>query len=96
VAMTGEITLLGKVLPIGGLNEKAVAAHLAGYRKIIIPKANEPDWLKIPDSARRGLEVTFVEHVDDVLRNALVPSPVVDRLLSARPGGETALPGFAH
>jgi ATP-dependent Lon protease len=96
VAMTGEITLLGRVLAIGGLNEKAVAAHLAGYRQIIVPKANERDWADIPESARKGLEVTFVEHVDDVLRHALVPAPIVDRLLAAGRGGESTLPGFAH
>jgi len=97
VAMTGEITLLGKVLPIGGLNEKVVAASLAGYTTIIVPKANRPDWEEIPATARKGLEVVFAEHVDDVLGRALVSSPKVDRLLaaSAEPPAE-GLPGIAH
>ncbi|MCA9751516.1 MAG: AAA family ATPase, partial [Gemmatimonadetes bacterium] len=97
VAMTGEITLLGRVLPIGGLNEKVVAAALAGYSTVIVPKGNEPDWQEIPAAARKGLEVVFAEHADDVLRVALVPSPRVDRLLAAEPEapGE-GLPGLAH
>jgi ATP-dependent Lon protease len=95
VAMTGEITLHGKVLPIGGLNEKVVAAALAGFRQVLVPKANQPDWAEISEVARKGLEVTFVEHVDEVLREALVPSASVERLLEAKPHGE-GLPGFAH
>jgi ATP-dependent Lon protease len=97
VAMTGEITLLGQVLPIGGLNEKVVAASLAGYSTVIIPKANRPDWEEIPAAARKGLEVVFAEHVDDVLGCALVSSPQLERLLaaSAEPPSE-GLPGIAH
>ncbi|MGH2570404.1 MAG: endopeptidase La [bacterium] len=90
VAMTGEITLLGDVLAIGGLNEKVVAASLAGYSRVIVPKANEPDWQELSAEAKRGLEATFVEHVDEVLRHALLPSPatsrLVDRPKEARPG----------
>jgi ATP-dependent Lon protease len=98
VAMTGEITLLGKVLPIGGLNEKVVAAALAGYTHVIVPKANEPDWEEITPPAKRGLTATFVEHVDEILRYALVPSPTVDRILAATEErrGQEGLPGFAH
>ena len=98
VAMTGEITLLGKVLPIGGLNEKVVAAALAGYTRVLVPKANEPDWEEISPAAKRGLTVTFVEHVDEVLRSALVPSPAVDRIFAASEEGAAreGLPGFAH
>jgi ATP-dependent Lon protease len=97
VAMTGEITLLGKVLPIGGLSEKVVAAALAGYKHVIIPKANEPDWAEISAAAKRGLTATFVEHVDEILRHALVPSPTVDRILAAEEGqAQGGLPGFAH
>jgi ATP-dependent Lon protease len=95
VAMTGEITLHGKVLAIGGLNEKVVAAALAGFRCVLVPKANEPDWGEISEEARKGLEVIFVEHVDEVLRHALIPSAGLERLLSARPGADS-LPGFAH
>jgi ATP-dependent Lon protease len=99
VAMTGEIKLLGEVLPIGGLNEKVVAAALAGYKRVIVPKANEPDWQEIPAAAKRDLTVTFVEHVDEVLRHALAPSPTLDRILAASEGGQVSegtLPGFAH
>jgi ATP-dependent Lon protease len=96
VAMTGEITLLGRVLAIGGLNEKVVAASLAGYSKILIPKANRPDWEEISEAARKGLEVAFVERVDEVLRHALVPSPASERLLSASEKGAEGIPGLAH
>ncbi|GJM44379.1 MAG: Lon protease [Gemmatimonadota bacterium] len=100
VAMTGEITLLGQVLPIGGLNEKAVAASLAGYQHIIVPKQNEPDWEEVSSAAKKTLTVTFVDHVDDALRHALVPSPAVDRLLGAPgeppPAEGLGLPGIAH
>jgi ATP-dependent Lon protease len=95
VAMTGEITLLGRVLPIGGLNEKVVAASLAGYTTVIVPKQNEPDWREISEEARRGLRVVFAEHVDDVLRHALVPSPALERLLGTR-GESEGIPGIAH
>ncbi|MFN8176908.1 MAG: endopeptidase La [bacterium] len=97
IAMTGEITLLGKVLPIGGLNEKVVAAALAGYSRVLVPKANEPDWEEIAPAAKRHLTVTFVEHVDEVLRLALVPSPSLERLLATSDeGSPEGLPGFAH
>jgi ATP-dependent Lon protease len=98
IAMTGEITLLGRVLPIGGLNEKVVAASLAGYARVIVPAENRPDWADLPKEAKRGLEVTFAEHVDDVLRTALVPSSALDRLLGERDrdGGGEGLPGIAH
>jgi ATP-dependent Lon protease len=98
VAMTGEITLLGKVLRIGGLNEKAVAASLAGYRRILVPRANEPDWAEVSAEAKRALDVVFVDTVDDVLRHALLPSPVIERLLSETEDAPASggLPGFAH
>ncbi len=98
VAMTGEITLLGRVLPIGGLNEKVVAAATAGYTRVIVPKDNEPDWHEIQPAAKRDLEVAFVEHVDEALRHALAPSPTLDRLLAAtgEDSAQEGLPGFAH
>ncbi len=71
VAMTGEITLRGKVLPIGGLKEKALAAHRAGIRTIIIPKENEKDLEEIPDKVRTDLEFKPVKHMDQVLDLAL-------------------------
>ncbi|MCS7458754.1 endopeptidase La [Paenibacillus doosanensis] len=72
VAMTGEITLRGRVLPIGGLKEKSLAAHRAGIRKVIIPKDNEKDIDEIPESVRRELTFIPVSHMDEVLEHALV------------------------
>lgn len=72
VGMTGEITLRGRVLPIGGLKEKALAAHRAGLTKIVIPKENEKDIDDIPASVRQELTIVCVEHMDEVLKHALV------------------------
>ncbi len=72
VAMTGEVTLRGLVLPIGGLKEKALAAEAAGIKKVLIPKGNEKDVPEIPASARKKLKIVPVATVDDVLREALV------------------------
>ena len=71
VAMTGEITLRGRVLPIGGLKEKVLAAHRGGIKKIIIPKENGKDVREIPRKIRDQLEIVLVEHTDEVLREAL-------------------------
>ncbi len=75
VAMTGEITLRGRVLPIGGLKEKMLAAHRGGIRKVIIPKENEKDLKDIPKIVTRQMKVVTVEHMDEVLVHALVLSP---------------------
>ena len=72
VAMTGEITLRGRVLPIGGLKEKMLAAHRGGIRKVIIPKENEKDLKDIPKVVTRQMKVVTVEHMDEVLVHALV------------------------
>ncbi len=71
VGMTGEITLRGRVLPIGGLKEKSLAAHRAGVTKIIIPKDNEKDIDDIPESVRNELQFVPVSHLDQVLEHAL-------------------------
>ena len=71
VAMTGEITLRGKVLPIGGVKEKLLAAHRAGIRTIVMPKDNEKDLADIPKNVLDTMEVHLVEHMDQVLREAL-------------------------
>lgn len=71
VAMTGEITLRGRVLPIGGLKEKSLAAHRAGIAKILLPQDNEKDLKEIPDSVRADVEFVTVSHMDEVLRHAL-------------------------
>ncbi|NGQ94373.1 endopeptidase La [Brevibacillus sp. SYP-B805] len=72
VGMTGEITLRGRVLPIGGLKEKALSAHRAGLKVVILPKENEKDIEEIPESVRNELTFITVEHMDEVLRHALV------------------------
>lgn len=72
VAMTGEITLRGNVLPIGGLKEKSISAHRSGIRKIIIPKENEKDIEDIPVSVRNDLEIVLADHIDTVLEHAIV------------------------
>ena len=71
VAMTGEITLRGKVLPIGGVKEKLLAAHRAGIRTILMPKDNEKDLADIPKNVLDVMDVHLVEHMDQVLRVAL-------------------------
>jgi ATP-dependent Lon protease len=71
VAMTGEITLRGKVLPIGGVKEKLLAAHRAGTRTIILPRDNEKDLADIPENIQQELTIRFVDKVDDVLEIAL-------------------------
>ncbi|UVI28139.1 endopeptidase La [Paenibacillus spongiae] len=76
VAMTGEITLRGRVLPIGGLKEKSLAAHRAGIRKVLIPKENERDLRDIPDSVRGDMVFIPVSHMDEVLEHALEHAPV--------------------
>ena len=72
VAMTGEVTLTGRVLPIGGLKEKSLAAFRAGVDTIIIPKENEKDIDKIPNSIRRSLNIISAKEVNEVLKNALI------------------------
>jgi len=72
VSMTGEITLRGRVLPIGGLKEKIIAAHRGGIKKIIIPKENEKDLRDIPAMIVKQVEIVSVEHMDEVLPHALV------------------------
>lgn len=72
VAMTGEITLRGRVLPVGGIKEKVLAANRAGIKKILLPIENEKDLTEIPDAVKRKLEFVLVEHMDEVLKHALV------------------------
>lgn len=72
IAMTGEVTLRGNVLPIGGLKEKLLAALRGGIKTVFIPKENEKDMAEIPDNVKEGLEIIFADHVDTVLEGALV------------------------
>jgi ATP-dependent Lon protease len=73
VAMTGEITLRGKVLPIGGLKEKLLAAHRAGIKTFILPEKNRKDLHEVPDEVKQGMELVFVKHIDEVFEKALLP-----------------------
>jgi ATP-dependent Lon protease len=96
VAMTGEITLRGKVLPIGGLKEKLLAAHRVGIREVVLPRDNEKDLPDVPENIRQDMKLHFVESMDEVLRIALEREIVVAEplpaaappveLSSARPG----------
>jgi len=72
VAMTGEITLRGRVLPVGGIKEKVLAAHRVGIKTIIMPKENKRDMDEIPANVKKNLEFVLVEHMDEVLKTALV------------------------
>jgi ATP-dependent Lon protease len=72
VGMTGEITLRGQVLPVGGVKEKVLAAHRAGLKMVILPKQNDQDLEDIPDEVRASLEFILAERVDDVFGVALV------------------------
>ena len=75
VAMTGEITLRGRVLPIGGLKSKILAAHLSGARIVILPKKNEKDLRDVPDEVRKKMKLVLVENMDQVLNAALRRKP---------------------
>jgi ATP-dependent Lon protease len=89
VAMTGEITLRGKVLPIGGVKEKLLAAHRAGVKNIVLPKDNEKDLADIPKNVLDALNVFMVENMDEVLKQALegpVPVPALAADAAVEPG----------
>ena len=87
LAMTGEITLRGRVLPIGGLKEKTLAAHRVGIRSLLVPAENAKDLAEIPAKVRAEMNITLVESMDDVIRIALLPaSPQPEE----QPSGETS------
>jgi ATP-dependent Lon protease len=73
--MTGEITLRGQVMPVGGIKEKVLAAHRLGLQTIILPSRNEADLEDLPDDVREVMKFVFVDTVDDVLEAALSPAP---------------------
>ncbi len=72
IAMTGEITLRGKVLPVGGIKEKVLAAHRAGVKKVILPEDNEKDLEEVPDFVKHELEFVFVKHINEIAEQALI------------------------
>ncbi len=75
VGMTGEITLRGQVLPVGGIKEKVLAAHRSGLKTVILPQRNDADLEELPEEVRQAMHFVFVETVDDVLKAALEPAP---------------------
>ncbi len=75
IGMTGEITLRGRVLPVGGLKEKMLTAYRAGLKTIIIPKRNKKDLVEIPRRVKRGVNIILAEQMDDVITEALLPAP---------------------
>jgi ATP-dependent Lon protease len=77
VAMTGEITLRGEVLPIGGLKEKLLAAHRGGIKTVLIPDENQKDLVEIPDNIKGNLEIKPVKWIDEVLALALTQQPAI-------------------
>ena len=79
IAMTGEVTLRGRVLPIGGLKEKLLAALRGGLKKVLIPQDNAKDLADIPENVKNALEIVPVSRMDEVLKHALVraPTPIV-------------------
>lgn len=80
VAMTGEISLLGQVLPVGGLKEKILAAHRAGIKKLVVPLGCKPDIDEnVPDSVKHGIEFVFVEDVRQVLHEVFRGSEAAER-----------------
>jgi ATP-dependent Lon protease len=87
-AMTGEISLRGLVLPVGGIKEKVVAAAAAGIRRVMLPARNRRDFDEIPDEARNKLEFVWLEQVDDAVRNALEPAPSAEQTVDRSDAGE--------
>jgi len=88
VGMTGEITLRGQVLPVGGIKEKVLAAHRSGLKTVILPVRNEADLEDLPDEVRNGMNFIFAESVDDVLKASLETFPKKQR----RKGRKTTKP----
>jgi ATP-dependent Lon protease len=73
VGMTGEVTLRGKILPIGGVKEKILAAHRAGLKTVMLPKRNEIDLEDVPDEVRKDIEFVFIDTIDEAIETALKP-----------------------
>jgi ATP-dependent Lon protease len=103
VGMTGEITLRGQVLPVGGIKEKVLAAHRFGLKTVILPKRNESDLEELPEEVRKDMKFIFVETVDEVLKAALELAARQRKLAKSRDGkekkenhGETNVKSNAH
>jgi len=96
IAMTGEITLRGNVLPIGGLNEKAVAARRAGITTVLVPKGNEKDLVELPEDVRDSLAFVLVESMDEVLEKALERPAGAAAPSAGTGGGDDSTAHYAH
>ncbi|MDT8381334.1 MAG: endopeptidase La [Brevefilum sp.] len=90
VGMTGEITLRGRVLPVGGIKEKVLASHRAGLKKVIIPIRNEKDLEDVPKSVLKEMEIVTVKHMDEVLPVALHPPKSAEKIVKRRSSKKTA------
>jgi len=88
VAMTGEITLRGRVLPVGGVKEKILGAHRAGIRTVILPRDNERDLAEVPGHVKRKLAFLYVDHMDDVIAGALCVPPLADSSVALKRNGK--------
>src|SRR5436309_9452541 len=96
LAMTGEVTLRGNVLPIGGLKEKVLAAHRGGIKRVLIPIENEKDIREIPAVILKSIQIEMVEHMDQVLRKALLLEDPDNypKKLESPPAAEGVTPPF--
>ena len=90
VAMTGEITLRGSMLPVGGIKEKLLAAHRAGIREVLVPARNEPDLDDVPSEILRDLKVHLIKRIDQVLALVLEPPLTVPPVAQADGDGHDA------
>ncbi len=86
-AMTGEATLRGLVLPVGGIKEKVLAAHRAGIKRVILPERVRKDLIDVPEQAKKDIEFIFVTQMDEVLKNALESDPFKARPQGSPDGG---------
>ncbi len=89
LAMTGEITLRGRVLPVGGVKEKVLGAHRAGVRRVLLPQRNERDLHDVPVHVRRQVEFVFVQRMDEIVAEALVPEPPRPKKAHKKKGSKT-------
>jgi ATP-dependent Lon protease len=94
--MTGEITLRGKVLPVGGVKEKVLAARRAGIRTVILPQRNDKDLLDVPQKAREQMRFVFVREIEEVLKDALRPPSGSRERAAPRGGGQHQAGGPAR
>ena len=90
LAMTGEITLTGRVLPVGGIREKVLAARRAGIKQVVLPRHNEKDTVELPDEVRRDLHFHFVDHIDQVVPLLFAPKSQTRKVPSAAGRGQAA------